>query len=111
VTAALTVAGWMLMVSGGAFCVIGAVGLLRMPDFYTRVHAASITDTIGFGLLLLGMMVQAGFSLVAVKLAIIGLLIFFGSPTATHALTRAGMTRGVKPLLGPRERGGVSSKP
>ena len=51
-----------------------------MPDFYTRVHAASITDTIGFGLLLLGMMLQAGLSLVTAKLAIIGLLIFFVSP-------------------------------
>lgn len=107
--AAVTVASWGLLVSGGVFCVIGSVGLLRMPDFYTRVHAASITDTIGFGLLLLGMMLQAGLSLVTVKLAIIGLLIFFVSPTATHALVKAGMARGVKPLLGARRR--APSKP
>ena len=107
--AAVSVASWILLVSGGLFCVIGSVGLLRMPDFYTRVHAASITDTIGFGLLLLGMMLQAGLSLVTVKLAIIGLLIFFVSPTATHALVQAGMTRGVKPLLGSRRR--APSKP
>ncbi len=106
---ALTVASWVLLVSGGAFCVIGAVGLLRMPDFYTRVHAASITDTIGFGLLLLGMMLQAGLSLITAKLAIIGLLAFFISPTATHALVKAGMTRGIKPLLGPQGR--APSKP
>ena len=108
-SAALTVASWAFLVAGGAFCVVGAVGLLRMPDFYTRVHAASITDTIGFGLLLVGMMLQAGLSLVTAKLAIIGLLIFFVSPAATHALVKAGMTRGVKPLLGPRRR--ASSKP
>jgi multicomponent Na+:H+ antiporter subunit G len=109
VSAALTVASWAFLVAGGAFCVIGAAGLLRMPDFYTRVHAASITDTIGFGLLLLGMMLQSGFSLVTAKLAIIGLLIFFVSPAATHALVKAAMTRGVKPLLGPRRR--APSKP
>lgn len=103
-TIAVTVASWLLLVAGGAFCCIGALGLLRMPDFYTRVHAASITDTIGFGLLLLGMMLQAGLSLVALKLAIIGLLIFFVSPTATHALVKAAMTRGVRPLLGPPRR-------
>lgn len=103
-TTAVTVASWVLLLSGGAFCVIGAIGLLRMPDFYTRVHAASITDTIGFGLLLLGMMLQAGPSLIAAKLAIIGLLTFFASPAATHALVKAGMTRGVSPLLGPRRR-------
>jgi multicomponent Na+:H+ antiporter subunit G len=103
------VASWILLVAGGSFCVVGAIGLLRMPDFYTRVHAASITDTIGVGLLLLGMMLQAGLTLVTVKLGIIGLLVFFGSPTATHALVKAAMTRGVKPLLGPRRR--ASSKP
>jgi len=107
--AAVDVVSWVLLVSGGLFCVIGSVGLLRLPDFYTRVHAASITDTIGFGLLLAGMMLQAGMSLISAKLAIIGLLIFFVSPTATHALVKAGMTRGVKPLLGPRRR--APSKP
>jgi len=105
----LDVLSWACLLVGGAFCIVGAIGLLRMPDFYTRVHAASITDTIGFGLLLLGMMLQAGLSLVTAKLAIIGLLIFFVSPAATHALVKAGMTRGVKPLLGPRRR--APSKP
>ena len=71
-----------------------------MPDFYTRMHAASVTDTLGAGLMLLGMMVQAGLSLVTVKLVIVGLLVFFSSPAATHALAKAGMTRGIEPLLG-----------
>ena len=105
----IDVASWVLLVGGGVFCIIGAAGLLRMPDFYTRVHAASITDTIGFGLLLLGMMLQAGLTLVTAKLAIVGLLIFFASPTASHALVKAGMMRRVEPLLGRDRR--APSKP
>ena len=88
-----------LLVAGGAFCVIGALGLLRMPDFFTRMHAASVIDTLGAGLMLLGMMLQAGFTLVTVKLIAIGLLIFFTSPAATHALARAALARGVEPML------------
>jgi len=95
----LNALSWACLVSGAAFCVISALGMIRMPDFYTRVHAASVTDTAGAGLLLLGMMLQAGFTLVTVKLIIIGLLIFFTSPTATHALCKAALTRGLKPLL------------
>lgn len=95
----IDIASWVCLVAGGIFCVIGTVGLLRMPDFYTRMHAASVTDTLGAGLVLIGLVLQAGPTLVAVKLLIIGLLIFFTSPTATHALAKAGLTRGVKPLL------------
>ena len=89
---------WVLILSGGTFCVIGALGLLRMPDFFTRMHAASLIDTLGAGLLLLGMMLQAGFSLVTVKLIFVGLLLFFTSPTATHALARAARARGLAPM-------------
>ena len=96
---ALDILSWMCMVAGGVFCVIGAFGLVRMPDFYTRVHAASITDTVGAGLLLLGMGLQAGLSLVTVKLAMIGLLLLFANPTATHALVKAALARGLAPLL------------
>ena len=94
---------WLLLASGAVFCVIGAIGLLRMPDLYTRIHAASLIDTLGAGLILAGLMLQAGLTLVSVKLLAIALLIFFTSPTATHALARAAMTRGVKPLLGGEE--------
>jgi len=90
---------WICIVAGGVFCVIGAFGLVRMPDFYTRVHAASVTDTVGAGLLLLGMALQAGFSLVTVKLLMIGLLLLFANPTATHALVKAALARGLAPLL------------
>jgi multicomponent Na+:H+ antiporter subunit G len=100
---------WTCLVAGGVFCVTGALGLVRMPDFYTRMHAASVTDTLGAGLILLGLVLQAGFTLIAVKLLMIGLLIFFTSPAATHALAKAAYARGVKPLLA--VDGSASSKP
>ncbi len=105
----LTVMSWLCLVLGGLFCVIGAVGLIRMPDFYTRMHAASVIDTLGAGLILLGLLLQAGLTLVAVKLLMIALLIFFASPTATHALARAAMLRGLKPTLADEEK--APSKP
>jgi multicomponent Na+:H+ antiporter subunit G len=91
---------WLCLAGGGLFCAIGALGLVRMPDFYTRMHAASVTDTLGAGLVLAGLLLQSGLNLVSVKLLIIGLLIFFTSPTATHALARAAFVRGLKPRLG-----------
>jgi len=90
---------WICLVAGGTFCVIGALGLVRMPDFYTRMHAGSVTDTLGAGLMLLGMILQAGFSLIAVKLLMIGLLLLFTNPVATHALAKAARARGLQPLL------------
>jgi multicomponent Na+:H+ antiporter subunit G len=105
---AIDAASWVLLVAGGLFCIVGAVGLLRMPDFYTRVHAASVTDTLGAGLILLGLILQAGLTLIAAKLVIIGLLIFFTSPAATHALARAALGRGLRPLLDEQE---AASKP
>jgi multicomponent Na+:H+ antiporter subunit G len=89
----------LCLLAGAIFSLIGAWGLLRMPDFYTRVHAASVLETLGAGFILLGLMLQAGLTLVTVKLLIIGILIYFASPTASHALARAAMVRGIKPIL------------
>lgn len=101
--AVLDALSWVCLVGGGFFCIVGAVGMLRMPDFFTRMHAASVIETLGAGLILLGLMLQAGFTLVSVKLAMVGLLIFFASPAATHALARAAMHRGQPPLLAKEE--------
>jgi multicomponent Na+:H+ antiporter subunit G len=109
VSAFTHILGWLLLAAGGVFCVVGGIGLIRMPDFYTRVHAASVTDTLGAGLMLAGLVVQAGLTLISAKLAILLLLIFFTSPSATHALARAALTRGIRPLL--HEEGEASSKP
>lgn len=96
------------LLAGSLFCLAGAIGLLRMPDFYTRIHAASVTETAGAGFILLGLLLQAGFTLVAAKLLMIGLLMLFANPTASHALARAALLRGIKPLLA--ESGEPSSK-
>ena len=93
------IVSWVLIVGGGAFIVIGAIGMIRMPDFFTRQHAAGITDTAGAGLLVVGLIVQAGFSLVAFKLVLIVLFLFFTGPTATHALAQAALGSGLVPLL------------
>jgi multicomponent Na+:H+ antiporter subunit G len=100
VSFALDIASWALIVAGGAFCLVGAIGILRMPDFYTRVHAASVTDVVGSFAILLGLALQAGASLVTVKLVFIALLVFFTSPAATHALVKAALERGVEPMGG-----------
>jgi multicomponent Na+:H+ antiporter subunit G len=109
VSAWIDAISWVCLVGGGLFCMVGGIGMLRMPDFYTRMHAASVIETLGAGLILLGLMLQAGFTLVAVKLAMVGVLILFASPTATHALARAAMVRGLKPQLADEER--APSKP
>ena len=95
----LDIACWVLLLAGTGFCIVGGVGLVRMPDLYTRMHAASVTDTLGAGLILLGLMLQSGVTLVAAKLLILAVLIFFTTPTATHALARAAFLRGVRPVL------------
>ena len=83
----------LLLTLGGFFCVAGAVGLIRMPTFFSRMHAASVIETLGAGLVIAGLMVKAGFTLATLKLAILGLLIFFASPTATHAIAKAAWER------------------
>ena len=105
----ITTVSWLSLTLGGIFCIVGAIGLLRMPDFYTRMHAASVIETLGAGLILLGLILQAGLTLVTVKLLMLGVLILFVSPTATHALARAAMVRGLKPLLAIEEK--TPSKP
>ena len=100
----LNVISWLSLAIGGIFCVIGAIGLLRMPDFFTRMHAASVIETLGAGLILFGLIIQAGWTLIAVKLVMLFLLIFFASPTASHALARAALAKGMKPLLKNEER-------
>jgi len=105
----LDIASWALMSLGGLFCVIGAVGLLRMPTFFTRTHAASVIDTLGAGFIILGLILQSGWSLATVKMIILGLLIFFTSPTAGHSLANAAFRRGIKPGL--TDEGASSSSP
>ena len=93
---------WALLMTGSFFVLTGSVGLLRLPDVYSRMHAAGITDTLGAGLFLGGLMIQGGWTLVTVKLAMILVFILFTSPTATYALANAAYSGGV----GPAGKGG-----
>ncbi len=90
---------WLLLLGGSFFVVVGCVGLIRMPDFYTRNHAASITDTLGAGLLFLGLVLQSPDLLGAVKLLLIMALLLISSPTATHALAKAALYGKLPPVL------------
>ena len=97
--AAIDAASWVLLLAGSAFTIAGGIGVLRLPDVYTRAHAASLTDTLGAGLILIGLMLQGGFTLVTVKLVLILVFIAFTSPTATHALIHTAHASGLDPLL------------
>jgi len=90
------IAVWVCLVSGSVFSVIGGIGVIRMPDFYTRSHAASITDTLGAGLILLGLGIHSGLNLITVKLVFIFLFLYLTSPTALHALVKAAYSRGLE---------------
>lgn len=96
-SAILDLASWVLIVAGGLFVFIGGVGALRMPNFYTRIHAASLTDSMGSILILVGVMLQAGLSLATVKLAAILIFLLLTGPTATYALANAALLSGMKP--------------
>ena len=96
-TLVVDILSWVLLVTGAAFMLLSALGLLRLPDFFTRLHGASLADTGGAALMLLGMMLQAGFTLVTVKLVLIGVFLFFTSPTATHAVAHAALIGGLSP--------------
>jgi multicomponent Na+:H+ antiporter subunit G len=88
---------WLLILGGGFLTVVGAVGLLRFPDFFTRVHAASLTDTGGLGLMVLGLLLQTGLTHVGLKLVMVMLFLLYTGPVATHALCKAALQRGLVP--------------
>lgn len=95
----IDIASWALILAGSFFICVGMLGLVRMPDVFTRMHAASVTDTLGAGLLFAGFVLQAGFTLVSVKLIFILGLLFFTGPVVTHALAQAAFHAGILPRL------------
>lgn len=94
----LDLASWVSFAFGAFFLIVGAVGMIRLPDFWSRLHGAGVIDTAGAELILLGMAFQAGLTQTTIKLALIGLFIFFTSPTSTHAVANAAHVAGLRPL-------------
>lgn len=105
----IDVLSWLCLLAGGFFVLVGSIGLLRLPDFFTRLHAAGITETLGAGLILLGLALQSGFTLVTVKLILFFTFLLVTSPTGTHALAKAAIHGKLRPLLGEEEQ--ASSNP
>ena len=100
----LTIARDVFLIAGSLAVLIGAIGVLRFPDLFSRIHAAGITDTAGAGLIVLGLLLESGFTLVSLKLLIILLFLLFTSPTSSHALAKASIHGNVLPLTEPKQR-------
>jgi multicomponent Na+:H+ antiporter subunit G len=94
------VVGGSLAIFGALLAVLGAVGVLRFPDVYTRIHAASITDTAGASVMILGLAIISGFTMVTLKLAIVWACLMLTSPAAAHALANAAFSSGHSPWIG-----------
>ena len=99
------VLSWGLLLSGGFFLLVGGLGLLRFPDFFTRLHAAGLIDTLGAGLILIGLVIESGWTLNAVKLIFILLFLFFTSPVSSHVVAKAALTSGLRPWRAEEDNG------
>ena len=97
-------ASWALLSCGAFLCAVGGLGVLRLPDFYSRQHAAGITDTLGSAFVLIGLMLQSGFTLNAAKLVMILVFLLLTSPVATHAIAQAAKQSGLKPKVSAEEK-------
>lgn len=90
----------IILITGGIFFMfVGSVGILILPDFYSRTHAVSKSDTLGILLVIVGLIVYEGLTMNSVKLTFIVLFVMLSNPIGTHALARAAYMRGIKPLL------------
>jgi len=97
----LDLISWACLLAGAFFAISGGVGILRFPDFFTRMHATGVTDTLCASLILVGLMFQAGWGVVLVKLFLILAFLLITAPTATHALAKAALHGKLQPLLEP----------
>ena len=96
----LDILSWICLVAGGLIGIVGGIGIHRLPDFFSRQHATGITDTLCAILILLGLVLQAGFTLAAFKVVMILLFLLLTSPAATHALASAAVHSGLDPKRG-----------
>ena len=93
------VLSWVFLVTGSFFSIIGGIGIIRLPEFYSRMHGGGITDTLGAGLIIIGLLFQAGLALTSFKLITILFFLLMTSPSSCHALAKSALSKGVKPDL------------
>ncbi len=93
----LDILSWLLLMTGSFFVVTGGIGLVRMPDFFTRLHPSGLVDTMGATLIVAGLALQAEEWQVSVKLLLVLVFLYFTGPTATHAVAHAALDGGLKP--------------
>ncbi len=93
--------GLVLVWVGVFFMAVTALGIIRLPDFYSRLHAVSKTETLGLSLLTLGLGIYEGVGLVMIKLLMATVLILITAPTAAHLLARAAARLGIQPATLP----------
>lgn len=112
----LNAASAICLLIGSFLCISGGLGILRLPDFYTRVHAVGVTDSLAAGMILVGLMLLSPDAFVVFKLLMVLLMTLFISPTASHALTKTAINHGLMPVLDEEDKlhkkvpGGQSSK-
>ena len=111
---ALDVVAWVFILGGVFFTLTGALGMLRLPDVFTRMHAAGMTDTMGAGMILVGLCFQTDQAPVILRLLLILGFLWFTSPIATHSLAKAALHGDVDPTqvgTPDHEGGGAPSTP
>lgn len=108
---ALDIISWIFLVSGSFFCLTGGIGLLRFPDFFSRIHAASLTDTLGASLILIGLIFQSGATIVLPKLLLILFFSLLAGTTASHAMAKAALKSGLKPEMSDKDSEHAEERP
>jgi multicomponent Na+:H+ antiporter subunit G len=96
---ALSIVSWALLLTGSFFAIVGGIGIVRLPEFFSRLHGGGITDTLGAALIIIGLCFAAGGWLVVAKLLMILFFLFVTSPSSCHALARSALSQGVMPVL------------
>lgn len=95
----LDILTWIFLLTGSFFAIVGGIGIVRLPEFFSRLHGGGVTDTLGAGLIVTGLMFQGGLSLTTVKLLMILFFLTVTSPTSCHALAKSALSQGLKPVL------------
>lgn len=95
----LDIVSWVFLLGGAFFSIVGGIGIVRMPEFFSRLHGGGITDTLGAALILIGLCFQIGSPFILAKLLMILFFLMVTSPSSCHALARSALSQGVKPEL------------